>query len=118
MPKLAKKAAPVKRAVKKPRAKLTPSTEVMPSVGPPTVKLTANLEGVDNVYYGETILRCLEQFSDAFRDVSLAKGKTNLHIEFGGSKSDQFLYPMHTKRLFLNRTYREIIAKRLTMKLI
>ena len=117
MPKL-KKAAPVKRAVKKPRAKPAPSVEVAAPVEPPAVKLTANLEGVDNVYYGETILSCLEQFANEFLGKSLAKGKTVLLMEKGGLKSDQFLYPIHTKRLFFNKTYREILAKKLTVKLI
>ena len=99
---------PQKKEVKKEVKKVLPKGEF---------NLTASLEGENHIYYGDTILSCLEQFSDEFRGKSLARGKTDLHLENGDLKADQFLFPMHTKRLFLNKIYREIIAKRLTLKL-
>ena len=76
-------------------------------------KLTAFISNKEQKVRGRSLLECLEKL---VKD-HVVKGKCTLQVEKAGLKSSIQLSPMKIKRLLFNKVFREIIAKRLNLRL-
>ena len=99
----------------KPKKKVTLEPQSVEAAKPFSVSFVLDKE--ERLVEGKNVLDCLEKFIATNDLLKIFKGKIAITSRHEGLKGSAFLYPMHTKRMFYNKTYREILAKRLTLLL-
>lgn len=76
-------------------------------------KVVAFISNKESVVKGNTLLECLEKLITKDNP----KGKCTLSVEKGDLRSTLILSPMRVKRMYMNKTYRQILEKQLNLRL-
>ena len=76
-------------------------------------KLTAFVSNENKTVTGNSLMECFDKLVTS----KVVKGKCVLTVKKGKLTSTMPLSPMKVKRLYFNRTYREILEKQLNLRL-
>ena len=75
------------------------------------------LEGKKYTVKGDSFLDCIENFVLQLEIKKIFKGKCIINAEHEGRTANLMLWPQHVKRLYVNKIYQQIIAKRILLSL-
>ena len=77
---------------------------------PPQFKVTFRLAGESVSYTAPTIEEGLAQID---KERTMKAAKCSIGVEFGDKKAELTLPPLRIKRIYYNKIYRQILAKRI-----